>query len=139
MSIYRVLLQPSAKAINISDDDSLMIKEKFSCFACLLPPIWAMAHNLWVELALFVAAMIGLSFLSPLIGDEASFWLYVIGAIWIGFEASAILAKAKMRKGFTSQGDIIAQNDEESQIAWVKYRIRLQDFENNKQLQDQEK
>ncbi len=136
MSIYRIFLQQNANVMNISDDDSLIIVEKFSWFACLLPPIWAMAHNLWVELALFVAAMIGLSFLSPLIGSEAVFWIYLLIVVWIGFEAPAILARAKMRKGFTSQGDIIAQNDEESQVVWVKYRIKSQDFENNKQSQD---
>ncbi len=133
MSIYRVLQTPNKnqEMINsiISDDDSLLIKEKFSWFAFLLPPIWAIANNLWVELILFIAAVIFLSLLNPIIGSEASFWLYILGSFWIGVEACSILTRSKKRKGFVAMGDLLAQNDEEAFASWVNSSL---DFTNKK-------
>jgi len=125
MSIFQILLKPQAEVFNLSDDDSAIIAEKFSLAAFLLPPIWAITHKLWLETALIIAVLIAITVASTFIGEDAAFWLYLIFATWLAFEAPAIKAAAFKRKGYIRQGDLIASDAEQAQISWVKHRLEM--------------
>ncbi len=122
MALFQVLQKTNSTA-DIVDDDSVLIIEKFNWLAAIFPPFWLMAKNLWVELVLWFAFIIALSAVSSFIGSEAIFWIYIISAIYIGFEAPNIQIKSLKRKGFIAQGDLIAQDYEQAQVAWIKYRL----------------
>jgi hypothetical protein len=124
MSIYRILSKSNISPKKFSDEDSALIKEKFSWFAFLLPPFWAIEHGLWIELALIIASFIGLGFAGAYISSEGVFWLYILGVFWLGYEASSIRAYALRRKGYISNGDLIASNEEQAQVSWIKHRIK---------------
>jgi hypothetical protein len=99
-----------------------VVPDRFSWFAALLPPVFALAHGLWLELLAYVVLVVLLGFASRLIGDDASFWIYVVFAIWIGFEASALRRSALARKGWRYRTDLIAPADDLAQLEGFKLR-----------------
>ena len=48
------------------------VPDRFSWFAALLPPIYALVHGLWWALGGYVVAVAALVGLSQLIGDDAA-------------------------------------------------------------------
>ncbi|MCF6343356.1 MAG: DUF2628 domain-containing protein [Devosiaceae bacterium] len=123
MSLFQILQKPSLSSDEIKDDDYVIIDEKFSWFAAFLPPLWLISKNLWLELVLWLSAIFVLGIISSFIGGEAVFWLYVLSAIYIGFEATNIYVRALKRKGLKASGDIIASDYEQAQVALINFRL----------------
>ncbi len=122
MAIYQILQRPDKDGLaNI--DESEIIGEKFSWLGAIFTPLWLMSKNLWLEFVLWLAFIFALSAISSFIGAEATFWLYVIFAIWFGFEAPNILSKALIRRGYILQTNLLAPNYEQAVISWIKYRL----------------
>ena len=115
MTIYSVFDRPDELA-------PAVVPEKFSWFAALLPPVHALVHGLWFGLVLYVAAVIILGFSSLWIGAGAVFWLYVLLAIYIGFEASAMRRARLQARGWTWRTDIVAAGEDLAQRAWLTTR-----------------
>jgi hypothetical protein len=67
-----------------------LVPDRFSWFAALLPPVYAIVHGLWLALAGYVAAIVILGSLSLWLGDDTVFWLYLLLALLIGFEAPTL-------------------------------------------------
>ena len=124
MPLYQILKRTTDRPMPISDDDSVLIVEKFNWWAAIFTPIWTLSHNMWVETIIWVAAIIGLSALTAFIGSEAATWLYIIMALWIGFEAPSIRASSLKRRGFNPEGDLVARDDDEAETAWVRHRLK---------------
>lgn len=122
MSIFQVMQRPGGAIDPLIDSGAVFIEDRFSWFATLLPPLWAVAYGLWLELFIWIAAMVALSGVAYLFGDELSFWLYVLVSLFIGYEAGAIRAKAYARKGFTPAGDIVAGGQDLAEMEWLKQR-----------------
>ncbi|UJQ93475.1 DUF2628 domain-containing protein [Mariluticola halotolerans] len=120
MSIFHVFYRPSGIKDPAIESGALFVEERFSWFAALLPPFWAMAHGLWVELLVWLGLMVALVAVSFGLGDEAGFWLYVLGAVLLGFEAATIRMRALIRRGYQPMGDLIATDAELAEMAWVK-------------------
>ncbi len=119
MALFQIL-QKANKQNQIWDENNVLIEDRFYWLAAIFPPLWLISKNLWLEFILWLAFIFFLSAITSLIGEEASFWLYIISAIWIGFEAPNILARALKRKGFEFIGEILADNFEKAQIKWAK-------------------
>ncbi len=124
MPLFQVLRQPARTAARHPGGDRIL-DDRFSWFAFWLPPIWALAHRLWVECVLILLAMIALGFLAPLIGGEAVFWLYVLLAVYLGFEASSLRAAALRRRGFLPEGELVAADAELAEMEWVRREVRM--------------
>lgn len=118
MTVYSVFERPDAMA-------PAVIPEKFSWFAALLPPVYALVHGLWLALLLFAAIVIALVFGSVIIGDEAAFWLYVLLAVLIGFEAPAFRRRALKVRGWTYRSDVIAAGEDLAQRDWLRRRSSM--------------
>jgi hypothetical protein len=84
------------------------IPETFSWTAFLLPPVFALVHGLWLELIAFVVAVIALGFAATILGGSATFWLYALFALWIGFAAPSLRRQALHRGGWHHRGDRVA-------------------------------
>ena len=125
MSLVQVLLSPGANPDPLANSGAVFVPERFSWFAALLPPLWAIVHGLWVELIIWVAAMAVLGGIDLFLGSEATFWLYVLGATWVGFEASAIRVAALERKQFQRAGELISSDEISAEMEWMKRKANV--------------
>lgn len=101
-------------------DVPAVVPERFSWFAALLPPIYALAHGLWLELALYVIALVLLSLSGSVIGGDAAFWIYVVFAIAIGFEAPSLRRAALRHQGWRLRGMVVAPSTDLAQLEGLK-------------------
>ena len=98
----------------------VVIAEKFSWLAALLPPVFCLAHGLWLALAGFVAAVALIVVGSFWLGAGAGFWLYVLLAVYIGFEAPALRRGALKRGGWSYRTERLAATEELAQVEWLQ-------------------
>jgi hypothetical protein len=80
------------------------VAEKFSWFAALLPPVHALVHRLWDQLALYLVGLAIIVFAERWIGADDAIWLYILLAIACGFAAPGARRRALQRRGFRSVG-----------------------------------
>ena len=100
------------------------IADKFSWAAALLPPVWALVHRLWLELAAILFFMIGLDLAASYIGAEAAFWIYVAAAVWLGFEAPQLRAGAYTRKNFSESASLLAPSADLAVLKFLRQTDR---------------
>lgn len=101
-----------------------VVPEKFSWLAALLPPVYALVHGLWLGLVLYVVAVVALGVAGLWIGAEAGFWLYVLLALLIGFEAPAFRRRKLVARGWTWRADVIAGAEDLAQRDWLRRQPR---------------
>jgi hypothetical protein len=118
MTMYSVFQAPE-----IEGDDALpaVVPEKFSWFAAILPPVYALAHGLWLGFLAYVVAFVALMIIGKLIGGDAAFWLYILFAIGIGFEAPALRRRKLLRQGWLHRGDVIASGKDIAALEALKF------------------
>ncbi|KFC68673.1 hypothetical protein FF80_01626 [Devosia sp. LC5] len=98
------------------------IPEKFSWFAALLPPAFALVHGLWLELIGFVVALVALSFAAPWLGADAAIWLYIVFAIAIGFSAPGLRRHSLAWRGWRHRGDRVAGDADLARLGALESR-----------------
>ena len=89
-----------------------VVADRFSWFAALLPPLYALAHGLWLLLAGWVAAVAGIVLLGLYAGGAAAFWTYILLAILLGFEAATLRRARLGRRGWHYRGEVIAPDED---------------------------
>jgi hypothetical protein len=100
----------------------LAVPERFSLFAALLPPLYAIRHGL-VLMFLFWAVITGaLVFLTPIIGGDATFALYVLVAIFLGFEAPGLRRDALEGRGWVWRGDVVASGEDIAERDYLSHK-----------------
>lgn len=112
MSLYSVYAHES--------DGPVAVADRFSWSAALVPPVHALVHGLWL---LFVGWLVGTATivaLSFVIGGEAGFWLYMLMAILIGFEAPAFRRVKTAKAWGDYQGDYIARGEDFALVEYLK-------------------
>lgn len=119
MSLYRIFARPQVSGAEAGLPSSVVVREKFSLFAALLPPLWALVHFMWAEALVWLGITLILNFSALILGD-AAFWLYVLFAVWIGFEAKNLRAASLLRKGYVDQGTFVASSTDMAEMEWVK-------------------
>jgi hypothetical protein len=80
------------------------VAEKFSWFAALLPPVHALVHRLWDQLALYLVGLAAIVFAERWTGADAAIWLYILLAIACGFAAPGARRRSLLRRGFGAEG-----------------------------------
>ena len=96
------------------------IAEKFSWLAFLLPPVFALRHGLWLELLAYIVVVIALGFAATLLGDAATFWLYALFALWIGFAAPSLRRHALASRGWNHRRDVTAAAADLAALSWLE-------------------
>ena len=115
MTIYSVFERPNEIAPTV-------VPEKFSWFAAVLPPVYALFHGLWLGLFAYVAAAVAIVAASLWLGGEAGFWLYVLLAVLIGFEAAGFRRGKLRAKGWIYRSDVVAGAADLAQRDWLLRR-----------------
>lgn len=123
----RILLEPQ-RQISVTlyslyrdeNQDPIAVADRFSWSAALLPPLHALVHGLWLLLAGWVLGTAAIVALSLWTGGEAAFWLYVLFAILIGFEAPAFRRVKTARAGGVYQGDYVAAAEDLALLEYMK-------------------
>ena len=92
------------------------VPEKFSWLAALLPPVFLALHGLWLELVAFVLAFVALVLATRVVGDDATFLLYVLGAVWLGLAAPGLRRHALQWRGWSHRGERVALSAELAQL-----------------------
>ena len=92
------------------------IPETFSWFAAILPPVFLLAHGLWLEVVAWIAAVLALVVLSRFVGSDAAVLLYLLGALWLGFAASGLRRHALAWRGWTHRGERVALSTDMAQL-----------------------
>jgi hypothetical protein len=100
-----------------------VVPDRFSWFAALLPPVFAVVHGLWLELAVYVVVVLLLGAGSRAFGGDAAFWIYVVFAIWIGFEVAALRRSALARRGWRYRTDVVAPSDDLAELEGIRGRL----------------
>jgi hypothetical protein len=117
VTLYSVFERPAP-----TPEPPAVVPEKFSWLAALLPPVFGLVHGLWLELLAFVIALGLLVLLGFWLGGEAASWLYVLLAVFIGFEAPGLRRGALRRRGWSYRTELIAPRDDLAQVAWLQRR-----------------
>jgi Protein of unknown function (DUF2628) len=102
------------------DREPVAVAEKFSWFAALLPPVFALRHGMWVRFALYLLVVLALSAASLWIGEAAAVWLYLLFAVWIGLEAPGFQRRRLTRGGWSYRSEIIAPGADLAAVEWLK-------------------
>lgn len=97
-------------------DLPVAVPEAFSWLAAILPPVFLLAHGLWLEVVAWVLAVAALVMLAGIIGDDTAVLLYLLGAIWLGFSASSLRRYALRQRGWRQRGERVALNAELAQL-----------------------
>ena len=92
------------------------VPERFSWAAALLPPVFLLRHGLWLETFLWAGGVVMLRVGAVVIGGAAAFWLYVLGAIAIGFAAPSLRRRALRSRGWTARGHCVAPSADMAQM-----------------------
>lgn len=101
-------------------DAPAAVPDRFSFLAALLPPVFALAHGLWLELLGYVAAVALIALASLWLGAAAGCWLYLLFAALLGFEAAAIRRAALRRRGWAWRTDLFAADGDLARVAWLE-------------------
>ena len=120
MTLYSIFEKPQAKAAK--DRAPVAVPERFSWAAMLLTPVYALFNGLWLLLLFWIALVIGLSFASRLIGMDAASSLYLLVAVFLGFEAPALRRDWLLFRGYQWRGDIIAAGEDLAQRDYLSLK-----------------
>lgn len=112
MAIYSVFTREG-------EPEPQAVPDRFSWLAALLPPIHALVHGLWLWFGLCIAAVAGLIGIGFVIGADAAFWLYLLFALFIGFEAGALRRASLVRRHYVHRGERVAPDEETAALSWL--------------------
>ncbi len=99
-----------------------LVKVGFSWAALVFGPLWMLAHRLWRPLALFLlgSALVGFLIGQGVVGSGAAVVLYLIYAVYLGFEGRAFLEAALDRRGEPLADIICAADRSTAERAFVE-------------------
>jgi hypothetical protein len=120
MTLYSIFEKPQAKAAK--DRAPVAIPERFSWFAMLLTPVFALVNGLWLVLLFWIALVMGLGYAARIIGPEAAGGLYAVVVLFLGFEAPALRRDWLLLRGWQWRGDIISSAEDLAQRDFLAHR-----------------
>ena len=119
MAVFTVFDRPGR-----ADEAPRIVPEHFSWFAALLPPVYAFVHRMWWSLVLYLLVLGGIVGASFVIGDMAARLIYILFALWIGFEAGMLRRRSLLAKGYLQRADLVAQDADLAAVEWFRIKER---------------
>lgn len=100
-------------------DLPVAIPEKFSWLAAVLPPVFLLAHGLWLETLAFVLGVVALVVISGFVGGVAGL-LYLLGALWLGFAAPSLRRQGLVWRGWVARSARVAASADLAQLEAIR-------------------
>jgi hypothetical protein len=100
--------------------DAVLVRDGFSLWAFLVPPLWLIWNRLWIEAALVFAATLALTALGEVAGlGLAGSLLSLLVSIYVGLEGAALRLAAYRRRGWRDWGVVSADNAGEAEARYL--------------------
>jgi hypothetical protein len=101
MTIFAAHCAPEFPRSSEALEQARVYRVGFVWPALVFAPLWLIARRLWRPLGLWIvaAALAGGATAYGLLNPGAAFWLYVLAALYLGFEGRALEAAALTRRG----------------------------------------
>lgn len=113
---YTVHEKPSPAVMKDDRAEELVfIKDGFSLFAALAPPVWMIVNRLWLVLAGYLASVFGLIIIFGIL-EIADYWLnYTLLAlnIIVGFESDSLMRWTLERRSWRQIAHVTGPSSEE--------------------------
>lgn len=123
MSLFHILVPSQAENTSRYHSGTQVLREGFLAFAAWLPPLWALSNKMWLEFTFWIVFVVGLYFAGDYIGPNI-FWIYVLSAIWLGYEAQNLKMAALERRNFVSKGTLIAASADLAEMEWLRLSMK---------------
>ncbi|ODT09519.1 MAG: hypothetical protein ABS35_42900 [Kaistia sp. SCN 65-12] len=102
---------------SFGDADRLVfVRDGFSWGAFLIPVPWMLYRRLWIALCFYALFLVAVEFASRQLGAPTAAALGVLGALYLGFEGSALRRWALARRGFVETALVEAASRDEAEI-----------------------
>jgi hypothetical protein len=88
------------------------VRDGFHFWAFVLAPIWLLLHRLWLALLIYVVGYGVLTFAFARVSSSTQLIAALLIALLMGFEASSIWRWTLNRRGWTTLGFVVAEDDE---------------------------
>jgi hypothetical protein len=119
MTLYTVLAPPAAEGEIRPDPIRLVfVKEGFCWPALFIPVLWLIFRRMWIVLALYVAAVIGIAALGERTVPAVSGALLFLGWIWFAIEANGLRRWSYLIHGWRLIDVVEAGNYREAEIRY---------------------
>ena len=99
------------------DADLAFVRDGFSFFGFLVPPLWLLWHRLWIEALLAFAVLILAAGVERLIGFSAAVPLLV--SMFIGLEGNGLRVGALRRRGWRDWGVVDADSLDDAETRYA--------------------
>jgi len=100
---------------------AILVRDGFSFWGFLIPPLWLLWHRLYIEAALIVLALVALGLLGDRvqgIGFAASMLTFLL-SIYVGLEGAALRMAALRRRGWIEGGTLEADAVADAEIRYA--------------------
>lgn len=115
MTLYSIYAKPEKGPEALS-----ILPERFVWTAFLFAPLWALAHGTLAYLLAWIVVAGLLAWGAPVIGHDAALALYAVFALWTGFAAPAIAARALARRNWIESGELVAPDAATAERLWLE-------------------
>ena len=115
MPTYTVHAPPPRRGETTSGPDRfLFARDGFHFWAFVLAPLWLLLHRLWLAFVIYVAgyALVILGLAQMRASANVQFWVGLLIALAIGFEASSIWRWTLTRRGWAMLGFVVGEDAE---------------------------
>lgn len=114
MRFYTVHLRPARPA---EDPDVVLVKEGFSWPALFVTVLWAIWHQLWLGLVLYIVVALALGAAAAVLelSDEAGMLLALAYAVLVAAHANDWRRRSLARRGYRFDAVVAARNRAEAE------------------------
>lgn len=128
MSVYTILEPSQASSAPANSAQAIrFLKEGFSLFALLVPPLWLIANRLWLALIIYLAMLLAIETALDAYAVPLEIRLAVEAglSLLIGLEAVNIRRLTLERAGWREVGAVVAANIDEAEarffVPWSEH------------------
>ncbi len=113
-----VVMSPPPKAG--PDATPEFVRDRFSVWGFIAPPLWLAWHRLWLEALVALVVMLAIPVVAMRLGiGPAASWLSLIVSIYVGLEGPALKLAALRRGHWRDEGVFEADDLEEAEIRYA--------------------
>jgi len=117
MPTFTVHAPPLNSGASADPERFVFVRDGFHVWAFLLAPLWLLQHRLWLALAGYIAVnvVIGVAVMLLGIAEIADFFIALLLALLVGFEAATLWRWTLTRRGWRQLGFAIGDDIEEAE------------------------